>query len=370
MIEASFEQAAHRSAAIGGIYQYDTGQRLRMHGLPTPEELAEMDDFLTGDSVTVQAQYGYIGDSQTETRLASYEEESGCWTADIPDIYLTRSSTVKVFVYVGYGAAEGMGRSKTCYEGSFTPISRPAPGTQVTPGQANAWDELVAEVNLTLAKMNTATSNTNAATEEASRATEAANTATKNANLAASNANAQAASAASAASSANLAATNANEQASNANRAAGSANAQAGAAAGAAGNANSAAGSANNAAANANNAAASAAAQASHLQNMVVTAGTREYGSGSTANLTDDGVKKILSLGIERGPQGVQGPQGIQGAAGATGPQGPKGDKGDKGDTGATGATGATGPQGPQGPMGPAGVTFSLSGTTLYITTG
>ena len=26
------------------------------------------------------------------------------------------------------------------------------------------------------------------------------------------------------------------------------------------------------------------------------------------------------------------------------------------------------GPQGPQGPTGPAGVTFSLSGTTLYIT--
>ena len=112
MIEASFEQATHKSAAIGGIYQYDTGQRLRMHGLPTPEELAEMDDFLVGDAVTVQAQYGYIGDSQTETRMASYDEGSGCWTADIPDIYLTRSSTVKVFVYVGYGAA---GRARaTC----------------------------------------------------------------------------------------------------------------------------------------------------------------------------------------------------------------------------------------------------------------
>ena len=305
MIHASFDDRSHKSAAIAGIYQYDTGQRLKMHGLPSPKELAEKDDFLSGDTVTVQAQYGYIGDSQTETRLASYEEESGCWTADIPDIYLTRSITVKVFVYVGYGAAEGMGRSKTCYEGSFTPISRPAPGTQVTPGQANAWDELVAEVNLTLAKMNTATSNTNAATEEASRATEAANTATENADKATE--------------------------------------------------------SAQQAAKSANDAAAGAAAQASHLQNMVVTAGTREYGSGSTASLTDDGTKKILSLGIERGPQGVQGPQGIQGA---TGPQGPKGDKGDKGDTGATGATG------PQGPMGPAGVTFSLSGTTLYITTG
>lgn len=77
MIEASFEQATHKSAAIGGIYQYDTGQRLRMHGLPTPEELAEMDDFLVGDAVTVQAQYGYIGDSQTETRLAGFRCADG-----------------------------------------------------------------------------------------------------------------------------------------------------------------------------------------------------------------------------------------------------------------------------------------------------
>ena len=126
MIHASFDDRSHKSAAIAGIYQYDTGQRLKMHGLPSPRELAERDDFLSGDAVTVQAQYGFVGDSQTETRMASYDEGSGCWTADIPDIYLTRSSTVKVFVYVGYGAAEGAGRSKTCYEGSFTPVSRPA----------------------------------------------------------------------------------------------------------------------------------------------------------------------------------------------------------------------------------------------------
>ena len=147
MIEASFEQATHKSAAIGGIYQYDTGQRLRMHGLPTPEELAEMDDFLVGDAVTVQAQYGYIGDSQTETRLAAFDAQTGCWEAEIPDAYLTRSSAVKVFVYVSYGATEDEVRAKTCYEGSFTPISRPAPGSQVTPSQGNAWDALVAEIN-------------------------------------------------------------------------------------------------------------------------------------------------------------------------------------------------------------------------------
>lgn len=294
MIHASFDDRSHKSAAIAGIYQYDTGQRLKMHGLPSPRELAERDDFLSGDAVTVQAQYGFVGDSQTETRMASYDEGNGCWTADIPDIYLTRSSTVKVFVYVSYGAAEGAGRSKTCYEGSFTPVSRPAPGTQVTPEQTNAWDALVAEVNLTLAKMNTAVSGANAATETA-----------------------------------NVAASGANQAAEAANKAAGTANT-------AAGSANSAAEAANQAAEAANTAAAGANTQAAHLQNMVVQAATREYGSGSTASLTDDGVKKILSLGLERGMPGRDGA---------------KGDKGEKGDTGT------------------AGVTFQLVGTVLTITT-
>lgn len=119
MIHASFDDRSHKSAAIAGIYQYDTGQRLKMHGLPSPRELAERDDFLSGDAVTVQAQYGFVGDSQTETRMASYDEASGCWTADIPDIYLTRSSTVKVFVYVGYGAAGGRGTVKDLLRGEL-----------------------------------------------------------------------------------------------------------------------------------------------------------------------------------------------------------------------------------------------------------
>lgn len=262
MIEANFESKAHKSAAIAGIYQYDTGQRLRMRGLPTPDELAEMDDFLTGDVVTVQAQYGYAGDSQTETRIASYDEGTGCWTADIPDVYLTRSSAVKVFVYVSYGATDGESRAKTCYEGSFTPISRPAPSTQVTPSQGNAWDALVTEINLTLSKINTAISEANAATEGAKTQTEATQKAVQAAN-----------------------------------------------------------------------------AQAQRLADMDIRAQAREYGSGSTAQMADSGGKLVLTLGIERGKPGAKGDKGD------------KGDRGDKGDTG------------------PAGVTFSLSGTTLTITT-
>ena len=265
MIEANFELRTHKSAAIAGIYQYDTGQRLRMRGLPTPNELAEMDDFLTGDVATVQAQYGYAGDSQTETRIASYDEETGCWTADIPDVYLTRSSAVKVFVYVSYGATDGESRAKTCYEGSFTPISRPAPSTQVTPSQGNAWDALVTEINLTLSKMNTAISEANAAAEGAKTQTEATQKAVQAANT-----------------------------------------------------------------------------QAQRLADMDIRAQAREYGSGSTAQMADSGGKLVLTLGIERGKPGAKGDKGDKGE---------KGDRGDKGDTG------------------PAGVTFSLSGTTLTITT-
>ena len=53
--------------------------------------------------------------------------------------------------------------SRRTYHGAFTPISRPSPNNVVTPDQLNAWDALVAEVNMTLAEMNTAISNANAA---------------------------------------------------------------------------------------------------------------------------------------------------------------------------------------------------------------
>lgn len=192
MILASFDAQRSRETAIAGAYQYDTGQRIRMHGLPTPEELAMMDDFLSGDTVTVQAQFCYEGDSQSEPRLALFDEQQQAWLAPVPDAYLTRAQTVHVFVYVMYGADDTNSRSKTMYTGSFTPVSRPAPGTAVTPDQRNAWDALVAEVNLTLARMNTAISEANAAAASVSEAAQRANDAANNADSAAEMAFAQA----------------------------------------------------------------------------------------------------------------------------------------------------------------------------------
>ena len=175
MIEASFDAKRKGSAAVSGAYQYDTGQRLRMHGLPTPRELAEADELLSGEEIVVQAQYSFVGDIQTEMREAHYDEREDAWIAEIPNAYLMRNSPVHVYVYVLHGQTEDQLRGKTCYEATFTPASRPVPSSLVTEDQLNTWDVLVREINMTLATMNAATSNANAAAQEAREAAAAAN---------------------------------------------------------------------------------------------------------------------------------------------------------------------------------------------------
>ena len=175
MIEASFKQEGNRSAAVSGAYQYDTGQRLRMHGLPAPRELAQTDEFLSGDEVTVQAQYSFVGDIQTEMREAFYDEREDAWIAEIPNAYLMRSAPVHIYVYVSHGEDGDRLRGKTCYEATFTPIGRPVPSTLVTEDQLNTWDVLVREINLTMSAMNTATSGANAAAQLAREAADNAN---------------------------------------------------------------------------------------------------------------------------------------------------------------------------------------------------
>ena len=173
MIDAIFDRHS-RSAAVIGIYQYDTGQRMRLRGLPSPEELLEKDALLSGEAVTVQAQFAYDGDSQTEPRLAAWDEDLQSWLVGIPDAYLTRSETVRVFVEVYYGADESGGRTKTMYEGVFKPISRPASNDTATDDQLAAWSTLAAEVDLVLSTAGPAQQN---AVSQAESAISAANTA-------------------------------------------------------------------------------------------------------------------------------------------------------------------------------------------------
>ena len=178
MIDAIFDRHS-RSAAVSGVYQYDTGQRLRLRGLPSPDEMLERDTLLSGEAVTVQAQFGYDGDSQTEPRLAAWDDDLYAWLVDIPDAYLTRSETVRVFVEVYYGADENGARTKTMYEGVFRPISRPASNDTATDDQLSAWAALAAEVDLVLSTAGPAQKN---AVSQAESAISAANVAQASAN--------------------------------------------------------------------------------------------------------------------------------------------------------------------------------------------
>ena len=184
MIDAIFDRHS-RSAAVTGVYQYDTGQRLRLRGLPSPDEMLERDTLLSGEAVTVQAQFGYDGDSQTEPRLAAWDDELYAWLVDIPDAYLTRSETVRVFVEVYYGADENGGRTKTMYEGVFKPISRPASNDTATDDQLESWSTLDAEVDLVLSTTGPAQQNAVSQAESAISAGDAAQTAAAHAREAA-----------------------------------------------------------------------------------------------------------------------------------------------------------------------------------------
>lgn len=173
MIEASFSRSS-RMAAVSGVYQYDTGQRLRMHGLPSPDELLAGDDLLSGTGVTVQVHFSHEGDAQTEMRLAQWDDDRWCWVVDIPDEYLTRIDPVHVYVYVYHGETENSSRARTEYEGVFSPISRPVPNNVASEDMLEQWAELEAEVDLVLSTAGPAQQN---AVSQAESAISAANTA-------------------------------------------------------------------------------------------------------------------------------------------------------------------------------------------------
>lgn len=180
MIDASFDMRS-KQAAIDGAYQYDTGQRLRLSGLPSPDEMNEADDFIAGDLAAMQVQFSHEGDSQAGSRLAQWDDMRGVWMCDIPDEYLTRAEPVNVYVYVSHGADENASRNKTMYSGVFTPVSRPAPNDTATEDQIKTWEQLVIEVDMALTTTDTARQN---ALNEVESTREAAQSTQDAANLA------------------------------------------------------------------------------------------------------------------------------------------------------------------------------------------
>lgn len=175
MLEASFDPRVSRGAAIHGANQYDTGQRLRLCGLPSPDELSEADGLLGLSVAAVQVHFGYDGDAQSESVLAQWDADRDAWMSVVPDKYLTRAEPVRVYVYVYYGADGESERAKTMYEGVFTPRSRTAPNNVATSEQLEWWKTEQAEVQLALSAAQTATDK---AEDAAALAKAAANAAT------------------------------------------------------------------------------------------------------------------------------------------------------------------------------------------------
>lgn len=204
MIDAYFDTKADRQAAVSGVYQYDTGQRLRLRGLPSQREISGIDNYIDtiydgqGNVIPeeervamVEAHYSRLGDMQAETRLAVWDIDNQLWTVDIPDEYLTIAEPVYVYVTVYHGeeildgelkpseeatpAAEDetdkevRSRRRTVYEVVFTPIHRAAPSNVATDEQEQQWQNKQDDINEGLADAKTAEENAMRAAETAKK---------------------------------------------------------------------------------------------------------------------------------------------------------------------------------------------------------
>ena len=188
MIDAYFDTKADRQAAVSGVYQYDTGQRLRLRGLPSQSELNGIDNYIDtlydeqGNVIpdeeripVVEVHFAHEGDSQAETRLAIWDVSEQLWVVDVPDEYLTIAEPVHAYVTVYHGELviptdepeidpetgeplidketgetvmrnEYRTRAQTEYEAVFTPIHRSAPSNTVTQEQLDQWTEKQVEI--------------------------------------------------------------------------------------------------------------------------------------------------------------------------------------------------------------------------------
>ena len=188
MIDAYFDASVSRMASVSGVYQYDTGQRLRLRGLPSQMELTGIDNFI--DTIyddnnkpipdeerlaVVEVHFAHEGDSQADMRLAIWDIDEQCWTVDVPDEYLTISMPVHAYITVYHGELviptevpeidpetgepmvdketgqivmrnEYRTRGQTEYEAVFTPIHRSAPSNTVTQEQIDQWTEKQEEI--------------------------------------------------------------------------------------------------------------------------------------------------------------------------------------------------------------------------------
>lgn len=91
--------------------------------------------------------------------------------------------------------------------------------------------------------------------------------------------------------------------------------------------------------------------------------------TGPKGNTGSTGSKGSNGSNGSTGAKGNNGATGARGAAGSNGSTGSRGSTGARGSAGARGSTGAKGSTGSTGAKGSVGASFSVSGSTLYITT-
>lgn len=312
------------------VSQYDFGQRVRLYGLPSPEDFEQYDDFIAGQTdILLEVHYYLNNDDQAICYLAQWNDDESCWEVDAPDELLEQCNPINMAIYVKFSE---LIRAKTYYRASFTPAHRASPSDRATQIQIKTWVEMQEEFDLIITRLGTAISHANQQKAEMITATDNCIIQTARASAAADTALTAAAGAdasslrADTATSATVAAIN---QAQAATTAANTATS----------NANAAKDNANAAAAAANTAASSANTNASKIATASVRSVTTlptKTSDGSAADATATATVTANGLEFTFGiPQGIQGIQG---------------------------------PTGPQGVPGPAGVTFVRDGTALYIT--
>ena len=109
---------------VNGVFQYDHGLYLRVHGVPT--------------NVQWQFQFGYRGGNESVTTAGTIDNDAVLGV--IPDTLLMQQREVICYLYY-----EDENFGITVYE-IFIPLAqrvKPATGTY-TPAQIDAYDELVA----------------------------------------------------------------------------------------------------------------------------------------------------------------------------------------------------------------------------------
>ena len=109
---------------VNGVFQYDHGLSLRVHGVPT--------------NVQWQFQFGYRGGAECLTTIGTIED--GAVVGVIPDRLLTQPREVVCYLYY-----ENEEFGVTVYEIFIPLIQRAKPAEdEYTPQQIDAYDQLVA----------------------------------------------------------------------------------------------------------------------------------------------------------------------------------------------------------------------------------